>query len=148
MNPDDRRDMERFVFHLWRSVDYGAQRLQQEIAAKTRGLRTIEEQRLEAQASAPPEPIKATKAADTIIVDLTRVAEALRADQLKAIQSLPQVQNIEKVQDAGLYRIQYAGPAYEFHKVLKALDALSSFDVLGNKADWSVATISPKASQP
>jgi hypothetical protein len=159
-NPDERKDLERFVFHLWSGVDYQAKRLQDEIAIKTRGLRTLEEQRLEAQAmaatapdatapaSTPPGPAQDAKAADTIILDLTRVAEALRTEQLNSIQSLPRVQKIDKVQEAGLYRVQFAGAAYEFHTAVKQLKPFAKFDILGNKADWSVATISPRPSQP
>jgi hypothetical protein len=148
LNPNDRGDIERFVFHLWRSVDYQAQRLQHEIAAKTRGLRTIEEERLEAQASVQPQPAPEVTLADTIILDLTRVTEALKSGQIQAIESLQQVQKIERVQDSGLYRVQYRGPAYEFHEALRNLKPLASFDVLATKSDWSVATISPKPSQP
>ena len=169
-HPDERKDLERFVFHLWSGVDYQAKRLQDEIAIKTRGLRTLEEQRLEAQAMAatapaatapaatapastapasiPPPPAQNAKAADTIILDLTRVAEALRTEQLNSIQSLPRVQKIDKVQEAGLYRVEFAGAAYDFHTAVKQLKPFAKFDILGNKADWSVATISPRPSQP
>jgi hypothetical protein len=76
------------------------------------------------------------------------VAEALRTEQLNSIQSLPRVQKIDKVQEAGLYRVQFAGAAFEFHTAVKQLKPFAKFDILGNKADWSVATISPRPSQP